>query len=215
MTEGSSKTKRDSVQQERDLGLIVSSNVKLSHQCIKAASTARNCNGEEKLQTSRSDKTYIHPHLEYCIPAWSPYLIKHIEVLERVQKTATDLVPQLQKFCYSERLKVLGITTLKDPRERGDMIEVFKILTGREHIDSSQFFEPAKQHYSLRGHGMKLSKTRSQLEIGKHFFSQRVVNAWKSLPSDVVNAKTVSRMTMTAAIIAPVWTSEASELARP
>ena len=81
-------------------------------------------------------KTYIRPHLEYCIQAWSPYLIKDIEVLERDPKT--DLVPQLRKFCYSERLKVLSIMTLKDRRERGYMIEVFKILTGREHIDSSQ-----------------------------------------------------------------------------
>ena len=93
-------------------------------------------------------KTYIRPHLEYCITAWLLYLIKDIEVSEIVQKTAIDLVPQLHKYCYTERLKVLGITSLKDCRERGDMIEVFKILTGRECIDSSQFFEPAKKHYS-------------------------------------------------------------------
>jgi len=30
-------------------------------------------------------KTYIRPDMEYCIQAWSPYLAKHIELLEKVQ----------------------------------------------------------------------------------------------------------------------------------
>ena len=41
MTEGSSKKKLESVQHERDLGIIVSSNLKSSQQFIKAAATAR------------------------------------------------------------------------------------------------------------------------------------------------------------------------------
>jgi len=39
---------------------------------------------------------------------------------------------------------------------------------------------------------MKLSKKRSRLDIRKHFFSQRIINQWNSLPADVVNAKTVN-----------------------
>ena len=44
-------------------------------------------------------KTYIRPRLEYCcIQPWCPYLVKDIEVLERVQKAAIDLeLPQLRK----------------------------------------------------------------------------------------------------------------------
>ena len=66
-------------------------------------------------------KTYIRPHLEYCIQAWSPHLVKDIDILENVQKAATTLVPKL-------RLQKLGITTLKDRRERDDMIEVYKLI---------------------------------------------------------------------------------------
>jgi len=36
-------------------------------------------------------KTYIRPHLEFCIQAWSPHFVKDIEVLQRVQKAATNL----------------------------------------------------------------------------------------------------------------------------
>jgi len=39
---------------------------------------------------------------------------------------------------------------------------------------------------------MKHFKFRSQLVVGQNFFIKRVVNAWNSLPNDVVCATTVS-----------------------
>jgi len=72
------------------------------------------------------------------------------------------------------------------------MIEVYKILNRNKHIDSGQFFQVADEHYSLRGHRMKLSKKRSRLDIRKHFFSQKIINQWNSLPANVVNAKAVN-----------------------
>jgi len=44
------------------------------------------------------------------------------KVLERVQKAATNLVPKLRKYSYPDRLKKLGIPSLKE--RRGDMIEI-------------------------------------------------------------------------------------------
>lgn len=45
----------------------------------------------------------------------------------------------------SERLVKLGMTTLERRRCRGDnMIEVHKILHGRENIDGKQFFNLAE-----------------------------------------------------------------------
>lgn len=44
----------------------------------------------------------------------------------------------------SERLVKLGLTTLERRRCRGDMIEVHKILHGRENIDGKQFFNLAE-----------------------------------------------------------------------
>ena len=53
-----------------------------------------------------------------------------VEKLERVQKRATKLIPEISKKPYSERLKILKLLTLKYRRYRGDMIELFKIIKG-------------------------------------------------------------------------------------
>jgi ribonuclease P/MRP protein subunit RPP40 len=200
MTEGSAKKELESVQEERDLGVIITSDLKSSRQCIKAAATARRIIGMVRRNFRHLDiedfiliyKTYIRSHLEYCIQAWSPHLVKDIKILERVQKAATNLVSKLRKYSYPIRLQKLGITSLKDRRERGDMIEVYKILTGKEKIDSKQFFRFAGNPHGLRGHEMKIVKERSRLDTRKFFFSQRAVNGWNSLPARVVNAESVN-----------------------
>jgi len=53
-------------------------------------------------------------------------MVKDVEVLVRVQKAATNLVPHLTKYSYVERLKRLGIPLLERRRSRGDMIETVR-----------------------------------------------------------------------------------------
>ena len=47
-----------------------------------------------------------------------------VDKLERVQKRATKLIPELSKKSYSDRLKALKLPTLKYRRYRGDMIQL-------------------------------------------------------------------------------------------
>ena len=85
-------------------------------------------------------KAIVRPHMAYCIQAWSPYLRKDIDMLENIQRRATELIPGLRDIIYEERLKECGLTTLESRRLRGDQTEVFKILNGYENIDSNIFF---------------------------------------------------------------------------
>jgi len=71
------------------------------------------------------------------------------------------------------------------------MIEVYKLLMGKEQIDYEQFFRLAANHYGIRGHEKKLTKDRSKMDTKKFFFSKRVVNRWNSLSAEVVNAESM------------------------
>ena len=95
---------------------------------------------------------------------------------------------------YEERLglKLLKLTTLERRRQRGDLIEVYKIVTGKEDIDSSCLFQLASQDLNFRGHHLKLYKKPCHLNVRKYYFSQRIVNSWNSLPKSVVEAPSVN-----------------------
>ena len=74
--------------------------------------------------------TYIRPHIEYCVQAWSPYYPKDILMLEKVQSKAPKLVIGLKEFTYEERLTQLKRYRVEEWRLRGDLSETFKLLTG-------------------------------------------------------------------------------------
>jgi len=57
-------------------------------------------------------KLYVRSHLEYCIQVWSPYLAKDIDLLEKVQRRATQLLPSLCNLPYESRLEKLGLYSL-------------------------------------------------------------------------------------------------------
>jgi len=64
-------------------------------------------------------KTYVRLQVEYCVQAWSPAMVKDIEVLEKVQQRATKWVKGLKNKCYTDRLRTLNLTTLEKRRKRG------------------------------------------------------------------------------------------------
>ena len=50
-------------------------------------------------------KSLVHPRLEYCVQAWSPFLRKDIELLENVKKRATIMIDGFADKDYNDRLK--------------------------------------------------------------------------------------------------------------
>ena len=72
---------------EKDLGVTMNANMKVSEQCRIAASKGnqvpgmirRNITYKEKRLIIPLYKAIVRPHLEYCIQAWSPHLRKDID----------------------------------------------------------------------------------------------------------------------------------------
>ena len=118
---------------EKDLGLTINADMKVSEQCAIAAAKGnqilglirRNIVYKEKELIIPLYQTIVRPHLEYCIQAWRPYRKKDIDILERVQRRATKIIQKLRNISYEMRLKECGLTTLETRRLRGDQIEVF------------------------------------------------------------------------------------------
>ena len=79
---------------EKDLGVTMNANMKVSEQCRIAASKGnqvlgmicRNITYKDKSLIVPLYKAIVIPHLEYCVQAWSPYLRKDIDMLEKYRE---------------------------------------------------------------------------------------------------------------------------------
>ena len=85
-------------------------------------------------------KSLVRPHLEYCTVVWSPHYVKDKELLERVQRRFTRMIPELKQLAYADRLDSLKLWTLEERRVRADLVEVDKIVHGLSAIPFSSFF---------------------------------------------------------------------------
>ena len=120
--------------EEKNLGIYVSSSAKPSLQCAQAAKKANQVLGQimrsfkcrDKETVIKLYKSFVCPHLEYAIPAWCPYTAGDINVLEKVQRRALRQISNLPGT-YEQKLDKLGLTTLQERRIRGDAIETFKV----------------------------------------------------------------------------------------
>ncbi len=52
---------------------------------------------------------------------------------------ATKLVPAIRLFPYEVRLAILGLSSMRRRRLRGDLIWMFKILKGKVLLDPARF----------------------------------------------------------------------------
>ena len=132
-------------------------------------------------------KSMVRPHLEYCVQFWSPHLQKDIVEMEKVQKRATKMITGLGNLPYEERLRRLGLFSLEKRRLRGDMIETYKIMHGKDRVEKERLFS-LSHNTRTRGHPLKLSVGRVRTDKRKYFFTHRVISLWNSLPQEVVMA---------------------------
>ena len=137
-------------------------------------------------------KAQVRPHLEYANSVWSPRKKSQVLLLENVQRRATSMIPGFKDMPYPDRLRKLGLPSLVYRRLRGDLIEIYKIVSGKYDTDASEHIINLRRNSKTRGHQYKIFKTRPKLKLKKNSFPHRVENIWNLLPKHVVMAKSLN-----------------------
>jgi Reverse transcriptase (RNA-dependent DNA polymerase) len=117
-------------EEEKDIRVQIPRTLKPSAQCMKAAKTAtsvleqitRSFKDRDKKVFISLFKRYVRPHLEFAVEAWSPWLQKDIEVLEKVQQRAVKQVRGMTSNDYAEQLRDLDLPSLVERRREADMV---------------------------------------------------------------------------------------------
>lgn len=96
---------------------------------------------------------------------WSPGIKKPIRKLEGKQRETTKLPPGLKELPHKERLTKLDLITLEQrrERERGDLITLYRVMTGMEKLDREELV--TWDIRVLRGHGRKLKKNACRRDV--------------------------------------------------
>ena len=149
------------VKAEKDLGVAICCTIDPRLQCAKVISTANKVLRVIKrtyVHKSQSNimylyKSLVRPHLEYCFQAWHPHLQKDIDNIEKVQKRATRMIPEISSLSYDERLYKCSILSIEMRRLRSDLILVSKMVKGFVTVVADKFFQFLEDPHT-RGHNI-------------------------------------------------------------
>ena len=180
--------------EEKDLGVWINTSLKTSRQCTvvykktsKILGLLKRIFGQFSKQTlPRLMNTYIRPTMEYAIQAWSPWLQKDIDLMQRIYHRATKVVAGLQHRPYLERIASLNLFDFNYRRFRGDMILVYTILNTPDHPLRQLLVR--REAGALRSNENSLAIPHSRLNCRRYFFTVRVCFSWNSLPCEVVQS---------------------------
>ena len=106
----------EEVEVEKDLGVEVDNKLKFSNHIQSKVNKANKVLGCLKYTFKNLNKevftllykALVRPHLEYASCVWSPSLKRDQDAIERIQRRATKLVPELRDLPYATRLQQLS-----------------------------------------------------------------------------------------------------------
>ncbi|KAF4801215.1 hypothetical protein TURU_036755 [Turdus rufiventris] len=108
-----------SAQAERDLEVLINTQLNMSQQCALVAKKANSILACIRITVASQSKEF-----------WAPQFRKDVEMLEHVQRRAKRLVRGLRHKPCEEQLRELGLFSLEKRRLRGDFMTHYNFLKG-------------------------------------------------------------------------------------
>ena len=188
--------------EEKDVGVLISDTMRPSRHCAEISRKAmavlyqisKSFHYRDRHVFVRLYKTYdVRCLVEYASPSWSPWTAADIAMVEKVQKRFVSLIPGLTGN-YEEKLQQLGLQTLESRRHRSDMVATFKIIKGIDHVDSNKWFNTygnSARITRMASYPDNIIAKHSNTDTRRYFFTNRVVNMWNNLPSELKDRRTV------------------------
>ena len=144
-------------------------------------------------------KSLMRPYLEYGAVIWSPRWQGEVNKLEAVQHRVTK-ISRLSGFNHEERNIKLKLPSLKNRRRRGDLIQMFKLITNIDEINLHNQIQYFNDNGCVRGHNLKIhrefvnTQNNSKLNTIRHsFFTNRVSNDWNVLDQETIDSSSVNQ----------------------
>ena len=183
------------VDEEKDLGVIIDSELKFHKHTAAAIKKANMKLGMIKKSFACLDESVVLPlytslvrsHLEYGNLIWGPHFKGDSIAVEKLQRRATKLVPTIKDLSYDERLRHLQLPSLLHRRRRGDVIFGYKLFTGKIGMEKDDIFSPSLA--AVRGHEYRVIRRKATKLCRINTFSNRIIDNWNALPKEIVAAE--------------------------
>ena len=97
--------------QQQDLGIIITKDLKWQKQTEKICKTANRELGFFA-RNFRSAIPIVRPHTEHAVQFWSPHLRRDIDKMEKIQRPATKTIPEIRNHSYHQQIQDLDLISL-------------------------------------------------------------------------------------------------------
>ncbi len=135
-------------------------------------------------------KTLVRPHLEYASSVWDPHLKKHINQIEKVQRSGARFVAGDYSWQTSVTQLMVGLQwqALEYRRAVHRLCILYNILNGNSPVIVPPYI--TQQQRELRSASCVYIQPQAHTNIYRCSFFPRTIADWKRLPPDLTDATT-------------------------
>ncbi|KAF2347801.1 hypothetical protein FHG87_021443 [Trinorchestia longiramus] len=110
--------------------------------------------------------------------------------MEKIQREATKMIPELGKLSYEKCLQQLELISLEQRRLRGQLVETCKYLSYLSNVTLEGLFERAS-NVRTRNKAQKLMLRNFKISQAMNFFPVKITATLNQLLENIVSARTV------------------------